>query len=355
MISKFKTLVFIFWILLNPVIAFGQVPEYYSEIDFTKSSDEIKEQLHELISDNITFPYTSASTDVWDIIAYSNKHPNNDESLRLIYSGNLKDINCRDGGSSQYMLEYYKSLEDCSRATSWNREHVYPISNFKYAVDSDDDVYRDTHNIYPIIMRINAQRSNRKFGVKDKTISKGYGITQSNAFYPGDDFIGDVARTIMYMYIRYPDLIVPNLIGEGVIKNDIPEIFLLWNQMDPPDEYETNRNEAIYTFQANRNPFIDNPSLATKIWGGPIITDAWGAINSFEIDIFPNSSSTSIEVIKDTFNDEIIKYQIFDMSGKEVSNGETVQNIDISYLDNGDYVLKLFTEDYMISKKIKKI
>ena len=108
MISKFKTLVFIFWILLNPVISFGQVPEYYSEIDFTKSSDEIKEQLHELISDNIVFPYTSYITDVWDILGITDKDPNNNDNIILIYSGESKEIEFRDGGSSPNMLEIYK-------------------------------------------------------------------------------------------------------------------------------------------------------------------------------------------------------------------------------------------------------
>jgi hypothetical protein len=48
--------------------------------------------------------------------------------------------------------------------------------------------------------------------------------------------------------------------------------------MDPPDEFERNRNNVIYSFQQNRNPFIDNPYFAELIWNNGtlssvIITD----------------------------------------------------------------------------------
>jgi len=359
---------FLIGVLLLPELAYGQIPDYYSGVDFSKSSNEIKDQLHKLISDYVWFPFTSASTDVWDVIEFSNQDPDNSDNIRLIYSGESKEIEYRDGGGSSYMLKIYKEFDNGNGThnNSWNREHVYPISNFKYPIDSDDNVYTDIHNILPVRRQDNSLRGARIFGHKDKTISKGYGITQTGAFYPGDNFIGDIARIIMYMNIRYSktflqdgtevrDLLIPENIGEGIIINDIPEIFLLWNKLDPPDEFEKIRNEIIYNFQQNRNPFIDNPFLATKIWGGPTIEDSWKALSSYEIDIFPNISSSSIEVIRGTDYEDMIKYKIFDMSGKEISTGETIQNVDISYLENGIYILKLFVEDYIISKKIKKI
>ena len=371
MISKFKTLVFIFWILFNPVISFGQVPEYYSEIDFTKSSDEIKNQLHELISYNTVFPYTSYITDVWDILGITDKDPNNNDNIILIYSGESKEIGFRDGGSSPYMLEIYKEYDNGkgSRGDSWNREHVYPKSRFnrgndidfeynfdvQKSINDERDIASDVHNLKPVKMRINSSRSNRVFGFKDEGFLGDYGITSTGAYYPGDQFIGDIARIIMYMHLRYENISPASNVGEGLIVKEMPEIFLLWNQLDPPDEFEKNRNEIIYGFQENRNPFIDNPYLATEIWGGPPTIDTWGVFKPYEIDIFPETSSTSIEVIREYYGDDLIKYQIFDMSGKEVSKGKTIQNVDISFLENGNYLLKLFIEDYVVSKNIKKI
>ena len=37
-----------------------------------------------------------------------------------------------------------------------------------------------------------------------------------------------------------------------------------WHQADPPDAAELARNEVIYSFQGNRNPFIDHPEWATN-------------------------------------------------------------------------------------------
>jgi len=42
---------------------------------------------------------------------------------------------------------------------------------------------------------------------------------------------------------------------------------LQWNLQDPPDDFERNRNNVIYSYQHNRNPFIDNPEFAQLIWG----------------------------------------------------------------------------------------
>ena len=44
---------------------------------------------------------------------------------------------------------------------------------------------------------------------------------------------------------------------------------LKWNLEYPVSQSEMNRNDGIFleTPQNNRNPFIDHPSYACKIWG----------------------------------------------------------------------------------------
>jgi endonuclease I len=42
---------------------------------------------------------------------------------------------------------------------------------------------------------------------------------------------------------------------------------LTWSAQDPPDALERNRNEAIFGFQRNRNPFIDHPEWVPSIFG----------------------------------------------------------------------------------------
>jgi hypothetical protein len=55
---------------------------------------------------------------------------------------------------------------------------------------------------------------------------------------------------------------------------------LKWNVEDPVSDFEDQRNPVIEGIQGNRNPFIDNPYLATLIWGGATAAeDKWEMTN----------------------------------------------------------------------------
>ena len=71
---------------------------------------------------------------------------------------------------------------------------------------------------------------------------------------------------ILYLNIRY---------GETFDKVGTLELFLEWNAADPVSDFEIQRNNIIYGAQGNRNPFIDNPYLATLIWGGTPAENKW--------------------------------------------------------------------------------
>lgn len=49
---------------------------------------------------------------------------------------------------------------------------------------------------------------------------------------------------------------------------------LNWHKNDPPDDFEMNRNNVVYSWQNNRNPFIDMPDLA-NIYGENKIGETW--------------------------------------------------------------------------------
>ena len=80
----------------------------------------------------------------------------------------------------------------------------------------------------------------------------------------------------MYMYMRYGAVCLPTAVGVGskeFTEDDMIDLFLQWNVEDPVSDIEIARNEyhentSNYAAQGNRNPFIDNPYLATRIWGG---------------------------------------------------------------------------------------
>ena len=99
-------------------------------------------------------------------------------------------------------------------------------------------------------------------------------LTDSDSWEPRDEVKGDVARMIFYMAVRYegangePDLEVNDKVDNG---SDpfMGKVSVLkeWNEADPVDAFEANRNEVIFSeIQHNRNPFIDHPEWVNEIW-----------------------------------------------------------------------------------------
>jgi endonuclease I len=102
----------------------------------------------------------------------------------------------------------------------------------------------------------------------------------AGAFQVWNSRKGDVARAVLYMGIRYeggkdargqsePDLELTDDRARIVITSASPaymgllSTLLAWHRADPPDARERARDEVIYQFQGNRNPFIDHPEWAT--------------------------------------------------------------------------------------------
>jgi endonuclease I len=109
---------------------------------------------------------------------------------------------------------------------------------------------------------INTSRSNLPF-IEG---SGGFQRTSSTGWYPGDEWRGDVARIIFYVNLYY---------DEPISDVGTLEVLLKWNAEDPVSAIEEQRNTVIFGAQGNRNPFIDNPYLATLIWGGDAAENKW--------------------------------------------------------------------------------
>ena len=150
----------------------------------------------------------------------------------------------------------HKNANGSSGSSVWNKEHVMPQSWYtgKYG-----NLKGDLHNLRISNAKINSDRGSDKF-----TTGKGKYLAKSNGgFYPGDDHIGDVARISMYMMTIIPDVITIN----RLLTNGSIQTLLEWHEIDPVDDFEIKRNDVIFKYQLNRNPFIDNPDFANLIWG----------------------------------------------------------------------------------------
>lgn len=74
-------------------------------------------------------------------------------------------------------------------------------------------------------------------------------------FEPRDDHKGDVARALAYTSVMYAYEL--DSAQEDTLRR--------WNERDPVDARERNRNDAIAKHQKSRNPFVDHPDLVKRI------------------------------------------------------------------------------------------
>lgn len=281
----------------NTVVAFDVATTssgYYGRIN-TSSASQLRCSLHATIKGHTAYPYSGGTTNTWTILEIADEDPNN--------SGRILD--------AYRNRSYLKVTERAGSGTGlrYNREHTWPNSLGFGSTTGDLGLpyapYTDTHMLYLTDATWNADRGNKPYA--NCTSGCGERITEANngsgggsGVYPGNsNWVqspdgnagsfqvwgkrkGDMARAILYMAIRYeggkdpntgqsePDLELTDDRSKIVITSASPaymgllSTLLAWHGADPPDAAERDRNEVIYSFQGNRNPFIDHPEWATS-------------------------------------------------------------------------------------------
>lgn len=169
----------------------------------------------------------------------------------------------------------YSQEGDC-----YNREHTIPQSWFSSA----DTPGTDFIQILPVDGYVNGKRSNYPYGkvATASYTSKNGGKLGTSAiagvtgtvFEPIDEYKGDLARIFFYFVTRYQDnLAAWPLNSAALTKDTFPSIninylkmMLDWNAQDPVSQKEIDRNNNAYTYQHDRNPFVDHPEYAGMIW-----------------------------------------------------------------------------------------
>ena len=336
--------------------SWAQIPDYYSDIDFDQQGVSLRIQLSNLIVDtHHTFlPYTSGATDTWDVLRISDLAYQNSDSVLLIYGFNDED----DEFINDRSRDAYQTCHTGWCSGKWNREHVFArsLSNPELTT-AEPGPGTDIHNLRAADSQKNSERSNRLFNAG----SGNSGIVEDGLYFPGDEWKGDVARIIMYMYLRYPGQCEAVNTAAGpssyATQNDMPDLLLEWNQEDPVSDYELRRNDIIYSYQGNRNPFIDNAFLANLIWNGPQAVDSWGTLSLIDhddetISIYPTITDHSIAIIGLELNK--LKTIVYNQLGQAVLESNNQTNINVSKLLPGVYVLVILDSENINSFKFIK-
>lgn len=266
---------------------------YYSQVN-TSSPSQLRCSLHQTIRGHTVYPYSGSGTSTWTILEIADEDPNDSSRVLDVYRNR----------------SYAKGSDRAGTGSglTYNREHTWPNSLGFGSTSGDKGLpyapYTDTHMLYLSDTNWNSDRGNKPYANCDS--SCGERATESNngagggsGGYPGNsNWVrspdgnggtfqvwnrrkGDMARAVMYMAIRYeggtdaatgqsePDLELTDDRSKIVRTSSSPAYMGLlstlidWHLADPPDAAERARNEVIYSFQGNRNPFIDHPEWAT--------------------------------------------------------------------------------------------
>lgn len=259
-------LIFVIFILISSY-SYSQAPPGYYDSAAGLTGQQLRAALNNIIDDHEIQSYNS----IW--VHFQDTDDKDDGSVWDMYS----DI---PGGNPLYSYTFmadqcgsYSSEGDC-----YNREHSFPQSWFNDASPMNTDLF----HIYPSDGYVNGKRSNYPFGeVLDASWSSSNGCEvgycsftgySGTVFEPIDEYKGDFARTYFYMMTRYMDL-VSGWNSDMLSGNDMAswarELLLEWDAADTVSQKETDRNNAVFQIQNNRNPFIDMPEFTGLIWGYP--------------------------------------------------------------------------------------
>lgn len=240
-------------ILISTTIL-AQQTGYYNSTE-GKDGEQLKAALNDIISGHTVYSYSYSK----EVFKLSDADPNNPSNVIAVYSGfSVPNNNYGTGGD--YL----------------NREHVWAKSHGNF-VDWLP-MYSDVHNLKPADASVNQSKSNKDFDNGGVQHPEATGCYYTDSTWEARDEVkGDIARIIFYMSTRYEgengelDLeVVDHNNTYPNAQHGKLSTLLEWNLQDPPDEFERNRNNVIYSFQKNRNPFIDNPEFAQLIWGGEV-------------------------------------------------------------------------------------
>lgn len=340
-----------FYFLLLCITSNAQIPPGYYDSAVRLSGPALKNALYNIIKDHTSYPYTSTSTDVWDILKITDQDPDNPDNVIQIYTG--WSVN---------------AAQEYNNGNGWEREHVW--AKVHGGFETTRPAGTDVHHIRPINGSVNSSRSSRYFAhcttpyLMGGTVYTGcFTSTTEHIWEPRDEDKGDVARMIFYMAARYngengePDLEIVDTIPAN---NNEPSgvmaklsYLLLWHAQDPVDNWERRRNDIIYNdYQHNRNPFIDHPEYVNMIWG-PEAGMENSTLNPF-VKIYPNPT---FDIIKIQIPVEMIgtAYTVYNGIGMAISQGicqSEINEITFHSFPNGLYLIRFnnthFT--YKISK-----
>lgn len=334
---------------LNPTYGMVQSTapaNYYTSLEGL-SGAALKQELQNIIA-NPAVVRAHNYGDIVDILKKADQNPLNSNQVWLLYVE-----------TPRAKLDFQTSSIGAGK---WNREHIYPQSRGGFS-DATSEIadginvwlptgpndlpagHADAHHIRAEDGPENTVRSNRDYGLD-------YNGPNGNQ----GSWKGDVARAVFYMAVRYNGLSVVNGNPADSTVGQLGDLasLLTWNHSDPSDDFEMNRNNYIYTWQINRNPFIDYPSLADYIFGSQYGQPWYASLNTNQIvkdvvTVYPNPASELVQIS----GLESGMFYLYNSLGMLVQTTDFVASNPIRLnVNKGVYLIKIEANNQVVFKKL---
>lgn len=316
---------------------------YYSSID-QLAGNPLRDALQAIVADpNLVRTHTYS--DVIDILKQADENPENNNQIWQVYTESVKQ-----------KIDFQTSSVNTG---TWNREHTFPRSRGGFFSIEEDEtadgisVYwttnadslrhanSDAHGLRAVDGPENSARGNKHYGQ--------YTGPANNQ----GSFKGDVARSVFFLALRYNGLSIVS--GYSQITGELGDLDILlnWHRNDPPDDFEMNRNNIIYTWQKNRNPFIDHPDLIEYIWGNKK-GQTWNnplsntEVSNSVLQIYPNPAHKTLFIKGLKQRSE---FTLYSSLGRLIQQGNTQGEIELD-LPSGIYFLQLESTNKSLRFKI---
>jgi len=370
---------FTFILVLCTIIAFAQAPaNYYNSA--TGTGYTLKSQLRTIISNGHNDQGYSALWTLYATTAFRDNFYENDGSLLDLYSENPNGVDPYNYTSTNSQCGNYNSEGDC-----YNREHLVPQSYFDgFEINP---MRNDAFHVVPSDGKVNGDRGNLGFGIvgnanftsqngskRGSMLASPYSNFTGTVFEPINAFKGDVARAYFYFATRYETSMddfyaaanastcQAKAMFDGstnkVFSDDFILVLLKWHLEDPVSSIEIAKNNAIYNFQGNRNPFIDNPTYVCSIWATQCATVNSLSTQNFatlaDAIIYPNPShNNSVSIHAEMEIDEIQLISVHGQVIKQVNRPVFDHNtFTFNTIPTGFYFIKLSNGSQSVVKKV---
>lgn len=356
--------------------------DYYSAVQSSIESGsrcgDIKSELNTLIDNHQVIPYTESNFDTWDSHFTTDIHENDNGTQFIIWDMYSDNPNGPEPYEFIPGLDRDFGAEVAREGLYYNREHSFPKS--WWGGDLEAIQFSDIHFLIPADKEVNSMRLNFPYGETDDVILESangskLGISNSpeydeKIFEPIDEYKGDLARMHLYVATRYEKFAaawkseasrgkaVLNGQGYPFFEEWYLRTLIKWHEADPVSQKEIDRNNAIFSIQRNRNPFIDHPEYVGLIWGNSegtpcdMITDIAEVLEEeVQIQVYPNPTSDVVQISSNRLLDRI---KVFDNAGNLVLQTAAKSEIDISHLNKGVYFIQFVSSKKQISN-VRKI